>query len=231
MSKIYEWLMSKSFKQKDDSIVFEIGCHNGSDTVNLNKIFTNSKFYCYEPDPDVYKKCLNNLNYNYDVFFNNSFFVNVIQNNTIEVFNVGISDGVRPMVFYKSSGTYCGVKNWDYSGSLIKPKNHTKIYPEIKFNDEIYVDTFCLDRICEYKDIDTEVSFVWADVQGAELQMIRGGSFRFFKNVRYLYTEFDQNEMYEGESTKENILNSLPNYEIVFIDGENLLLKNTMFKD
>jgi FkbM family methyltransferase len=228
MQTIYEWLHSDSFKHKKNATVFEIGAHNGSDTVDLNKVFTDSNFYCYEPDPRAYQKNIQNLSNNYDSMLHNNVFLNKEKNNIIHVYDIAISDSAKPVVFKQSGGKFLNQNDWNYSSTIVNPKNHTKHYPSITFNNTITVESLPLDRIYFYYKFNIPIDFVWADVQGSELLMIKGGSNSFFPNTRFLYTEVDNNAMYDGESTLENILLWLKTYEVVFVEGENVLLKNKL---
>ena len=47
------------------------------------------------------------------------------------------------------------------------------------------------------------------DVQGAEGDVIEGGR-EILKRTRYLYTEYSDKELYEGELTLQQILSTLP---------------------
>ena len=74
---------------------------------------------------------------------------------------------------------------------------------------------------------DKIIDFIWADIQGAEVDLILGGE-QAFKNVRYFYTEYSDSELYEGEITLEKILELMPNFEIVEDYKGDVLLKNKM---
>jgi hypothetical protein len=69
------------------------------------------------------------------------------------------------------------------------------------------------------------IDFIWADIQGAEIDLIKGGT-KSFEKVKYLYTEYNNSELYEGEIGLTEICNLLPNYEIVYDFGGDVLLKN-----
>ena len=73
--------------------------------------------------------------------------------------------------------------------------------------------------------IDT-VDFIWADVQGAEGDMIRGG-LRVLSRTRYLYTEWSDDELYEGQATLTEILRLLPDFRVVELWSDDVLLENT----
>jgi hypothetical protein len=71
------------------------------------------------------------------------------------------------------------------------------------------------------------IDFVWADVQGAEGDLILGGKETFNKHVKYFYTEYSNMELYENQLNLEQILQLLPTFNIVTQFEGDVLLKNT----
>jgi len=62
--------------------------------------------------------------------------------------------------------------------------------------------------------------------------LIEGGIKTLNKKTKYLYTEFFNEELYEEQISLKQILKLLPNFRIVKIYGNNVLLKNTsLFTD
>ena len=116
------------------------------------------------------------------------------------------------------------VKDWDYSGSIRKPKLHVQAYPWVKFERTITVPTRRLDTWAKAENLG-QVDLIWADVQGAEVDLIAGGS-ETLRRTRYFYTEYSNEELYEGEITLEGILERLPEFEIVHRYQNDVLLRN-----
>jgi 2-O-methyltransferase len=52
------------------------------------------------------------------------------------------------------------------------------------------------------------VDFIWADVQGAEGDLIAGAT-NVLSNTKYFYTEYGTSEWYEGQAPLGDICNSL----------------------
>ena len=116
-------------------------------------------------------------------------------------------------------------EGWDLSGSIRKPKEHLDATPWCTFPDTIEVETKRLDSwLHEQEDIDT-IDFIWADVQGAEADMISGGQ-EALARTRYLYTEYSNREIYEGQSDLRELLAMLPDYEIIYRYPHDVLLRN-----
>jgi FkbM family methyltransferase len=188
----------------ENPIIFELGANNGSDTINFSKIL-NSKVYAFECDPR------NKLEH--------------LPSNVVKTYNaISDKDGVEILTM---SGTYNG-KKWTESSSIKQPKNHLKRYPTCTFDKKIKVPCISLDTFCNKNNIE-HIDFVWADLQGAEENMIKGG-IEILQKTRFLYTEFSDNELYAGQITLNQILELLPDFEVVGIYGENVLLKNKNYE-
>jgi hypothetical protein len=100
----------------------------------------------------------------------------------------------------------------------------------VVFNDSIKVKTITLDEWTERKKIQN-IDLVWADVQGAERELIMGGCETFARKVKYFYTEFSNNELYKDQPTLNEILQLLPGYTVFKIYTSNILLKNNLLAD
>ena len=62
--------------------------------------------------------------------------------------------------------------------------------------------------------------------------MVFDGARETLKRTRYVYTEYNQNELYENQLTLDGILNLFgPNWKIVQIYSDDVLLKNITFTD
>jgi 2-O-methyltransferase len=59
-----------------------------------------------------------------------------------------------------------------------------------------------------------KADFIWADVQGAESDLVEGAT-RFLKSSRYFYTEYSNDEWYEGQITLAELLQKLPDFDLV----------------
>jgi FkbM family methyltransferase len=210
---IYNFIESNINK---NSIFFEIGSHFGSDTQKFSKI--TNKLHCFEPDPRNIK-----------------IFKHLNSNVQLNEFAISDKDGVSQ--FFLSSGNvyesmYGPTENelinqndWSASSSLISPKNHFKKTPWVKFDNTIEVKTKRLDTYCIENDINN-IDFLWMDVQGAELSVIKSmGAFK--DKIHYIYTEYSNEELYENQGTKEQIIELLGNSWKVLCDfGGDILLEN-----
>ena len=110
------------------------------------------------------------------------------------------------------------------SGSISKPKNHFRLFPGISFPHEIQVKTKTLDSWCAEQGIDS-VDFIWMDVQGAERSVFHGGAATLAK-TRFLYTEYSNYELYEGQPSLQQILDELITFRLVTRYPGDVLLQN-----
>lgn len=111
----------------------------------------------------------------------------------------------------------------DYYGSssIRAPKESLRLWPTMKFEKKT-VECRTLDSLFGHKD---HIDWIWADTQGAEIDLILGGQQTLAK-TRYLYTEFSDKELYEGEILLPEILERLPDFEIVECYDHDVLLRN-----
>lgn len=142
---------------------------------------------------------------------------------------IGDKDGV--IKFYESGGLKKvdgNITDYYYgSSSINQPKDVLKYWREMTFEEKecesIKFDTF----IKENNLTDKIIDFVWADIQGAELNLIKGGK-KAFNNVRYFYTEYSLGGLYKGDKGLNAILKALPNFEIIEDFKGDILLKNKL---
>ncbi len=171
---------------------------------------------CFEPDPRAQAAFREN-----------------VKNPRVELFEIAIGDVDGTIEFYPSGGTPPDPSRevrsggWDLSGSIRKPRNHLKVHPWCTFEDAIQVPARKLDTWAREQRV-KKIDFIWADVQGAEIDLVRGGR-ETLRNTRYLYTEYNNNEMYEGQVNLRTLLKELPDFEVVTAYRDDVLLRNRRF--
>lgn len=180
--------------------IIEIGAHIGTDTKKLSKILQPDKFYAIEPDIRNVKALVR------------------LRIPNITIINAAIGNQTSTQPFYQSYGNTPGGRVHTDSNSLMKPIETTKRPGWVKFR-ETTTKVYRLDTI-----VLGEIDLIWMDVQGAELLVIEGAT-ETLKRTKYLYTECQEGR-YEGQPGKDGILDALPNWELIFEDGDNILLRN-----
>ena len=87
------------------------------------------------------------------------------------------------------------------SSSVFNLEQHLEVYPEIKVDKIMKVKTSRLEEILDVAD---RFDFVVVDIQGAELQAIKGLG-ELITHVNWIFTEVSKKELYKG-ATKFNEL-------------------------
>jgi 2-O-methyltransferase len=200
----------KALLKKDNPLILEIGCNNGKDSKEFLEEFNNIKLCCFEPDPRAISE-----------------FKKRINDNRCKLFEIGISDEKETKSFNLSRDVLDS-RNLTGSSSLKKPKNHLVKFPNIEFNRVIKIKTDTLDGWAKKNNI-KEIDFIWADVEGSERELILGGGKTLNNYTKYFYTEFRNEELFEGQPSLKEILKMIPNFKIIKIYGNNVLLANTKF--
>jgi FkbM family methyltransferase len=88
----------------------------------------------------------------------------------------------------------CDVVNEGQSSSLLKPKDHLLMYPQIQFPRKETVEVCKLDDLAFDR---TEYNCIVADLQGGELNAFIGG-IQTLPYIDVIYTEVNTAELYEG---------------------------------
>ena len=94
----------------------------------------------------------------------------------------------------------------------------------MQFDEELTVVTRSLDSWSAEHGVGP-VDLIWADVQGAEGDLVRGGR-ETLARTRYLYTEFGSSEYYEGQVSLDALLALLPGWDVVRRFPGDVLLVN-----
>ena len=194
---IRDWVES-TFGCDGEKLFLELGSHEGTDTEWLAQI-PGVTIHAFEPDPRNVQPMREN----------------------VEVHRAAVwgHDGRGSLILSREGWG----REWTHSSSLRQPKNHLQRFP-VTFGETIEVNLVSLDTFTRERGIDV-VDLVWADVQGAEGDVVRGGP-ATLRNTRYLYTEYSDDELYEGQATLAELLELLPDFRIVERWPEDVLLEN-----
>ena len=198
---------------RPDPVIIEIGCNDGTHTQWFLELFADPVVHCFEPDPRAASRFTQALG----------------MHSKVHLWPLAISDRIGRISFHQSGGRQRRLQSgevveWDMSGSIKTPKKHLEYHPAITFEHTIDVETTTLDAWCAQAGVD-RIDFLWMDVQGAELDVFRGGE-RSLSRTRYLYTEYSDNEVYEGQGSLRQIERHLPSFEVVEVFPFDVLLAN-----
>ena len=106
----------------------------------------------------------------------------------------------------KGTATMHLSSNSAMSSSILKPKQHLELHPDVTFNGTEEVEVDLLDNY----NIG-ECNFINIDVQGYELEVFRGGK-KTLEQIDYIYCEVNRGEVYEGNAFIEEIDEYLSTY-------------------
>ena len=106
----------------------------------------------------------------------------------------------------KGNATMFLSSNEAQSSSILKPKQHLELHPDVSFNGTEQVEVSLLD------DYDIgESNFINIDVQGYELEVFKGGK-KTLEKIDYIYCEVNRDEVYEGNAMVEDLDEFLSSY-------------------
>ena len=186
-----------SFIQVKNPVILEIGANCGQTTTEFLKVFPNARIYCFEPDPRAIEKFKRN-----------------IDSPQVQLIEAAVGAESGFVMFHQSSGAeWIDPAGWDHSGSIRKPKTHLEVWPWVKFEKQIPVPMLKLDDWVVQNHIE-KIDFIWADVQGAESDLILG-ALRSLTMTDYFYTEFSDVEWYEGQINFQLLSSLLSNFSLV----------------
>jgi len=208
----------KKLLAKDGPVILEVGAHVGVDSVGFLDTFPACRLFCFEPDPrnvEIHRECVCD------------------ERCVLVSFAVSNTDGETTL--YLSTSDYTRSKKIGSSirkirataASTIKEPNRRlrkKRYPNIRFEETIVVPTIRLDTWFATSGLDM-IDLIWADVQGAEGDLIDGGRTALSK-TRFLYTEFSKKRLHKGQVCFNGIMKRLHDFDLLAVYGTNALLKN-----
>lgn len=179
----------------ENPVIIEAGCYDGKETQRLYSycLAEPHKYFAFECDPRNIEKIVANPNFPKSAM--------LIQK------AIGNIDG--EVLLYLSIGeSEIGFK-YDCASSIRKPKDVSKDFPLVKFEaDPIAVQCVKLDTFCAKNTIEI-IDLIFADIQGAEKDLILGGQ-KMLKKTKFLYLEkSNDSEWYAGQWLVRDLIKHL----------------------
>ena len=199
--RIREWVQHM-FRDRGPKTFLELGAHQGTDTAWMAEI-PDVIIHAFEPDPRNHQAPRHNM--------------------TLHCAAIAERDGRGSLILSQQGWG----QEWTHSSSIKQPKNHMQRFP-VTFGEAVEVELVALDTFYQEQGLDA-IDFIWADIQGAEGEMIRGGR-RALARTRYLYTEYSDDELYENQVTLKEIVEMLPDFRVLELWPDDVLLENRKFK-
>ena len=187
--------------------VIHIGAHYGEEIPNYVKVGIQN-IVLFEP-----------LKENFEVLKKN---ISSYSNLNIRKYQVALGNQNTTITMNLSSNNL-------ESSSILKPKQHLNLYPDITFDRTEEVE---LQKLDDYNCMN--YNFINMDVQGYELEVLKGAK-NTLKNIDYVYCEVNRDEIYEGNAYIEDIDQYLLKYNMKRVEtswwyesdwGDALYIKN-----
>jgi FkbM family methyltransferase len=206
----------KRIVAREDPIILEIGCNDGANTEWYLRSFSRPTIHCFEPDPRAIERFRRRIGINACVHLHEVAVCNV--NGTVRFHQ---SSGNAPNNDDQNKERF----DWDLSGSIKNPKEHRKRHPWCKFETSIETRAVRLDDWSKMHSV-RRVDFIWMDVQGAEKDVFLGGK-ALLQNTGFLYTEYSDRELYEGQVPLIKLKRHLRSFKIRKRYVNDVLFENT----
>lgn len=183
----------------ENPIILECGAYNGDDTIRMAKYWPKGTIHAFEPVPIHFQ----NITEKIKNFPN------------IQLYKLALADVSGNLKFYLSDAENTGTIT--ASSSLLPAKDHVKFDNYVTFNHDITVEALTLDDWAHKEGID-HIDFMWLDMQGFELNMLK--PCKMIKNISIIYMEVEFIEAYEGQSLYPEIKEWMRknDFELVALD-------------
>jgi len=170
--------------------IIHVGAHIGEEVSAYKKNFGNEiKINLFEPQKkyfhileDKFKKTKN-----------------------INLYNFGCGDSKQTLEINKAS-------NEGESSSILSPKLHLDLHPEVKFSGKEIIE---VEKLDEFKITDS--NYISIDVQGYELRVLKGSN-ETLQYLDYIYLEVNKEEVYEGCPMVRDIDRYLSNFNFLRVE-------------
>jgi len=177
-------------------IFFEVGAFDGTASrffysfLAVNERVDN-RYIAFEPDSRNFNKILTNTDF-------------PMNESGVEAVKKALYSKTGLFNLFCSSGLRDGNPNeYDCCSSLLEPNEVTTVFPFLKFNTKELVECITLDDFCKEKNIE-HIDFIFADIQGAEGEMIKGGK-EMMPKIKFMFLEKSVQKLY-GDQPLENDL-------------------------
>ena len=125
-------------------------------------------------------------------------------NKNIFLYNVGLGNKNTTTKLFLSPS------NEGASASILKPSGHLKYHPEIIFEDTENIE------VRSYDEFElNNVNFLNIDIQGYELEALKGSENSLKKYIDYICIEISREEMYEDAILKNQLDDYLKDFEFI----------------
>tara|TARA_B100002019_G_C21274951_1_gene605006 strand:+ start:38130 stop:38903 length:774 start_codon:yes stop_codon:yes gene_type:complete len=167
--------------------VAHFGAHLGQEVEEYRKLnFT--PIHLFEPQKKLFDKLQESFRTDKDIY----------------LYNAGLGREKMTTELFSSPSNEGG------SASVLKPSGHLKYHPEIIFKNKEKI------KIYSYDEFNLKnVNFLNIDIQGYELEALKGCKNSLKNYVEYIYIEISRKEMYEGSVLKNQLDKFLQDFDFI----------------
>jgi FkbM family methyltransferase len=173
--------------------VLHIGANKGEEFPVYMELGIKRQIW-FEANPDIYKKLVENISSNPEAL----------------AFNYCVGDENKDVILHESN-------NEGQSSSILDLGTHLEVHPEVFFVRDIIVEMKRIDSM--YSSLADEVDFLNIDVQGAELQALKGMG-NLLNEFNWAYLEVNKAELYKGCALVEEIDEYLASFGFVRVETQ-----------
>lgn len=178
----------------ESPIIIDIGAHTGESVEFFSEIFPSANFYSVEPDPESYKKLINNVSSN------------------VTTLNAAVGSSNKTLSFYQYEKSHL---NSLYP--INKSSKDSLGYAETCVEKKIEVFCVTLDNLVDKFGLsDKEIDLLKIDVQGAELDIFSSGQ-NALKKINNITLELNLFDFYEKKNNFLSLESLLHGFELYAI--------------
>mgnify|MGYP001181803887 CR=1 FL=1 len=166
--------------------VIHVGAHLGQELKYYMK-YNFEKILLFEPQFDIYEKLIKNKDLSKNV----------------ECYNFALGSKNETKKLNKSD------ENEGLSSSLLSPKLHLKVQPDISFLESEIIEVKRFDSL----EIET-LNFLTLDVQGFELEVLKGFGNKL-NEVEFIFTEINTKQLYKDNALVTDLDHYLEKFNFV----------------
>jgi FkbM family methyltransferase len=160
--------------------VIEAGAFDGADTEKMSHHWGTANIFSFEPIPELFEK----LDQRVKALSNVETFQFALVGNEVESVLIN---------------TFSFTDKEHGSSSILEPGYHKVVSPSVQFNRKVHVPALTLDKWKKLNP-DSCVDVLWLDLQGAELDVLKGG-IELLKSIKLVHVEVSRRPLYEGGVT------------------------------
>jgi len=181
----------------NNATVIDAGANKGFDTVQLSNVFSNGIVYGIEPITHHFAELTDRTK---DLA-------------NVKLFNLALHNKNGTSEMFVSSGNTTG------SDTLLEPKEHLTIHPDVYFKTKQTVETITLDKFVKNNKITGDI-VCWFDMEGNEYNVLSASRIAI-KQIKLIYTEYSIKERYTGLCLFEDYTKFLEKNGFTLIHDDN----------